>query len=124
MTKSKKSVNKHTIAGMNNEVALLLIVIVAIIVIVFFNMSKCTKESFITEHMKEGFLNENEKSNIYISSKNIKQEGDNIILTIGNETQTIPFNNFEKDDAIDLKNYIKKGSTIESETIKNLEKKK
>ena len=37
MTKSK-SVNNHTIAGMNNEVALLLIVIVAIIVIIALNI--------------------------------------------------------------------------------------
>ena len=123
MTKSKKSVTNQTIVGMNNEVALLLIVIVAIIVILFFNRTKCTKESFITEHMTEGFQDENRESNIYISSKNIKQEGDNIILTIGNETQTIPFNNFEKGDVINLNNFYEKGSTIESETIKLLKQK-
>jgi len=123
MVKSKKSLNTHTIVGMNNEVALLLIVIVAIIVILFFNRNKCTKDSFITKHMNEGFQNNNDSSNIYIASKNIKVEGDNVILRIGNETQSIPLNNFERGDVIDMNDYYKKGSTVESETIKLLKQK-
>ena len=45
-----------------------------------------------------------------ISSKNIKfdESQDNIIITIGSKTQTIPVNNFEKDDVIDLNNYFLK----------------
>jgi hypothetical protein len=124
MVKTKKNINKHTIAGINNEVALLLIVIVAIIVILFFNRTKCTKESFITEYINEGFKNDNDnEQNVYVASKNINVEGNNVVLTIGNETQTIPLSNFQKGDIININDYYEKGSTVESETIKLLKKK-
>ena len=49
--------------------------------------------------------------------------GDDVILTIGNETLTIPLSNLERGDVIDINDFYKKGSTVESETIKLLRQK-